>query len=356
MCRRRLVAIGLLASIATLAPTLAHAQGPATASPPPSTAPSAGASVSLSPSPTPQFEDPKKPGFFDIIGRVRYAISQWFDGLVTAALRPVFGLLGRTIFSTPDLGANGRVLDLWRFSLGIADAALLLFVLAGAGIVMSGGGGLASQMTAKELLPRLILAAGAANVSLLILGQLTALSNALSRAMLGSALDPADVSARMTGMLGSAAILNPFLALLALAVVILGVLVVIAYVVRIAVLVILATGAPLMLAGHALPQTEGVARLWWRATLAFLAAPVIQSLLLAAAFRIFLTSGGVLGLPLGNGLIDLLVVGTLLYLLYKVPFWALNVALSGAGSRAWGRAKSQARATAAAAAKAVTAA
>src|SRR5207302_1482627 len=135
--------------------------------------------------------------------------------------------------------------------LGIADAALLLFVLAGAGIVMSGGGGLVSQMTAKELLPRLILAAAAANVSLIVLGLLTNLSNALSRAMLGSALDPADVSSRMTGILGSAAILNPFLALLALAIVILGVLVVIAYVVRIAVLVLLATGAPLMLAGHA---------------------------------------------------------------------------------------------------------
>jgi hypothetical protein len=344
-----LIGVLLLASFVALRPAMAIAQTPA---PTPSASPSATATPSASP--TSDFQDPKKPGFFDVVGRIRYAISQWFANLVTAALRPVFGLLGRTIFATPDLGANPRVVDLWRFSLGIADAALLLFVLAGAGIVMSGGGGLVSQMTAKELLPRLILAAAAANVSLIVLGLLTNLSNALSRAMLGSALDPADVSSRMTGILGSAAILNPFLALLALAIVILGVLVVIAYVVRIAVLVLLATGAPLMLAGHALPQTEGVARTWWRATLAFLAAPVIQSLLLSAAFRIFLTGHGALGLPLGSGLIDLLVVGTLLYLLYKVPFWALNMALSGAGSRAWGRAKSQARVAASAAAKAVT--
>ncbi|MGH8732814.1 MAG: conjugal transfer protein TrbL family protein [Burkholderiales bacterium] len=265
----------------------------------------------------------------------------------------MFDLLGRTVFSTPPLNANGRVIDLWRFSLGIADAGLLLFVLAGAGIVM-GGSGLVSQMTAKELLPRLVLAAGAANVSLLLLGQLVQISNALSRAMLGATLDPGDVSARMINMLGTAAIANPFLALFALAVIVLGILVVIAYVVRIAALVLLATGAPLMLAGHALPQTEGVARMWWRATLAFLVAPVIQSMLLAAAFRIFLTGDGVLGLPIGSGLIDLLVVGCLLYLLYKVPFWALNMALSGAGSRAWGRAKAQARTAAQAAAKAVT--
>ncbi|MGH8308545.1 MAG: conjugal transfer protein TrbL family protein, partial [Steroidobacteraceae bacterium] len=281
----RILSVVLAASVFLLlsAPDLA---GSASPSPTPSARPSVQASPTTSP--TPDFQEPKKPGFFDVVGRVRYAISQWFAGLVTAALRPVFDLLGRTVFSTPSLNANGRVVDLWRFSLGIADAGLLLFVLAGAGIVM-GGSGLVSQMTAKELLPRLVLAAGAANVSLLLLGQLIGISNALSRAMLGSALDPGDVSARMINMLGTAAIANPFLALFALAVIVLGILVVIAYVVRIAALVLLATGAPLMLAGHALPQTEGVARMWWRATLAFLVAPVIQSMLLAAAFRIFLT-------------------------------------------------------------------
>jgi len=68
--------------------------------------------------------------------------------------------------------------------------------------------------------------------------------------------------------------------------------------------------------------------------LAFLAAPVAQSLLLAAAFRVLLTGDGVLGLPLGSGFIDILVVGTLMSFLYKVPFWMLNAAFSGAGSRA----------------------
>jgi hypothetical protein len=347
----RIIAVVLAAGVLPAllsAPALA---GSASPSPTPSATPSVQASAS--PTPAPDFAEPKKPGFFDVIGRVRYAISQWFAGLVTAALRPVFDLLGRTIFSTPALASNARVVDLWRFSLGIADVALLLFVLAGAGIVM-GGSSLTSQLTAKELLPRLVLAAGAANVSLLLVGELIQVSNALSRAMLGAALSPGDVSARMIDMLGTAALANPFLALFALAVIVLAILVVIAYVVRIAALVLLATGAPLMLAGHALPQTEGVARTWWRATLAFLVAPVIQSMLLAAAFRVFLTGDGVLGLPIGGGLIDLLVVGCLLYMLYKVPFWALNVALTGAGSRAWGRAKASAKAAGSAAAKAVT--
>jgi hypothetical protein len=343
--------ISVLLTVGVFVGPLSAPAAARSASPSPTPTPS----VEASASPTPDFEQPRKPAFWDVIGRVRYAISQWFADLVTAALRPVFDLLGRTVFSTPNLGANGRVVDLWRFSLGIADAALLLFVLAGAGIVM-GGSSFASQMTAKELLPRLVLAAGAANVSLLLLGQFIAISNALSRAMLGTALEPGDVAGRMITMLASAALGNPFLALFALAVIVLAILVVISYVVRIAALVLLATGAPLMLAGHALPQTEGVARTWWRAMAAFLVAPVIQSMLLAAAFRVFLTGDGVLGLPIGSGLIDLLVVGCLLYILYKVPFWALNIALTGAGSRAWGRAKASAKAAGSAAAKAVTAA
>lgn len=341
----------VLAAVIALVLIVVPLAAGATAQPVASPAPTVTTSPAPSPSSSPDFEEPKKPGFFDIVGRVRYAISQWFAGLVTAALRPVFDLLGRTVFSTPPLASNGRIVDLWRFSLGIADVSLLLFVLAGAGIVMTGGG-LVTQLTAKELLPRLMLAAGAANVSMMLFGYLIEISNALSRAMLGAALDPSEVSGRMVAMLGSAAIANPFLALFALAVIVLGILVVIAYVVRIAGLVLLAAGAPLMLAGHALPQTEGVARAWWRATLAFLAAPVIQSLLLAAAFRVFLTGDGVLGLPIGSGLIDLLVVGCLLYLLYKVPFWALNAALAGAGSRAWVRAKVSAKTAAASAAKA----
>jgi hypothetical protein len=289
-------------------------------------------SADATPSPDQQFQDPAKPGFFDFVGRVRYAISQWFSNLVTSALSPVFDLLGRTVFSTPDLADNGRIRQLWGFSLGVADAALLLLLLVGAGLVTVGGG-LASQLTAKELLPRLLVAAIAANVSLLLLRQMIDLSNALTRGILGP-VEPSKVAGQMIGLLGTAALGNPFLALLALAVIVLGILVVVGYVIRVAAMVVLAAAAPLLLIGHVLPQTEGYARTWWRAMLAFLAAPVAQSLLLVAAFRVLLTGDGVLGLPGGSGLIDILVVGTLLYFLYKVPFWMLNAAFAGTGSRA----------------------
>jgi hypothetical protein len=262
----------------------------------PSESPSA--SPSPRPSPSEDFPEPDKPGFFDLVGKVRYAISQWFSNLVTSALRPVFDFLGHTVFSTPPLADNDRVVQLWGFSLAIADSLLLLLFLVGAGLVTVGGG-LGSQLTAKELLPRLVVAAVTANISLLLLRQLIELSNSLSAALL----------------------------------------VVIVYIIRVAALVVLAAAAPLLLIGHTLPQTERYARAWWRGTLALLVAPVAQSLLLATAFRVLLTSDGVLGLPIGSGFIDILVVGTLLYFLFKVPFWMLHATFSGAETRAIAQAK-----------------
>src|SRR6266511_1591218 len=229
-------------------------------------------SPSPQPSPSEPFPELDKPGFFDLIGKVRYAISQWFSTLVTSALRPVFDFLGRTVFSTPPLADNARIAKLWGFSLAIADALLLLLLLVGAGLVTIGGG-LGSQLTAKELLPRLVVAAIAANVSLLLLRQMIELSNALSAAVLGTSLEPSEVARLMIRLLANAALLNPFLALLGLAAIVLAILVVITYIIRVTAMVVLTAAAPLLLIGHTLPQTERYARAWWRAMLALLVAP-----------------------------------------------------------------------------------
>jgi Conjugal transfer protein TrbL len=339
---RSFVALAVAATLVVAVPSDAVARSRASKSPSPEATPTSTPSPSVSPSPRPSpsedFPEPDKPGFFDLVGKVRYAISQWFSNLVTSALRPVFDFFGRTVFSTPPLADNDRIVQLWGFSLAIADSLLLLLFLVGAGLVTVGGG-LGSQLTAKELLPRLVVAAITANVSLLLLRWLIDLSNSLSGALLGASLQPSDVAERMIQMLAAAALQNPFLALLGLAVIVLAILVVIVYIIRVAALVVLAAAAPLLLIGHTLPQTERFARAWWRATLALLVAPVAQSLLLAAAFRVLLTSDGVLGLPIGSGFIDILVVGTLLYFLFKVPFWMLHATFSGAETRAITQAK-----------------
>lgn len=295
---------------------------------------------SPAPSPAPPADAPTSP--FDIGGRIRSAISEWFGDLVASALGPVFDLMGRTVFSTPAIDENPRVRELWGFSLSVANAALIVFLLAGASFVTVAGG-TETRLGAKELLPRTLVAALTANLSWMALREMTTMSNALSRGVFGT-IDPQQVGRRMAEMLFSGSWLNPFLAILALAVVVLGVLVLVTYVVRVAVLVVLAAAAPLMLITHTLPQSDQWARMWWRATLALLAAPVAQSFLAAAAFRIFLSGDGLLGFSSG-GIIDLLVIGSILYLLFKIPIWALNVALGGAVSSAVNRAKTWASRT-----------
>jgi hypothetical protein len=301
------------------------------------------AQPSPSPTPSPQEDSDEEPPVWDVGGRIRHAITGWFADVLAAAVEPVFEALGETLFSSPRVDQHPRIAALWKFSLVVADAALVIFVLAGSGIAIAGDE-VSSRLTLKEMLPRLLIAAATVNLSLLAIGYLISLSNALALGFIGAAVDPSDISRQLVERLFSV-IDNPFMALVALLMVVLAILVLVAYVIRVAVLVIVAVGGPLFLVTHSLPQTDEWARAWWRALLALLAAPVAQAMVLAATLRVLL-SGNLLGLPAGGGLIDLLVIGCLLYLLFKIPFWALNTALRGAGTKALRAARQQARALA----------
>ncbi|MGH2705788.1 MAG: hypothetical protein ACRDJ4_12040 [Actinomycetota bacterium] len=282
------------------------------------------------------------PPFWDIPGR----IDAWFRRLVASAVGPVFSLLGQTLFSTPDVTTHPRVRALWRLSLFIADAAMVLFVIGGAGVVTVEGG-YGARLSAKELLPRTLFAVAAANLSLLILGQMISISNVLARAMLGVNDDPAAVAGRIADRL-VVSFSNPFLVLFVIVVIVLAILVVATYVLRLAAMVVLAASAPLVLVTHTLPQSDGIARAWWRVALALLAAPVLQSMLLAATLEVFLTGGGVLGFSLYDvsesepNFVDLLVIACLLYALAKVPLWSLRGAFGSGASRTWSKARSYA--------------
>ncbi len=289
------------------------------------------------PSPAPQSSpvdppEPAKPPVWDVVGRAGHAMNSWLQELVASALEPVLRLLSRTIFSTPHLQQHPRIRELWRFSLAIADGALILFVLAGS--VMVTLGGLSSQITLKEMAPRLVLAAAAANLTLPLAGQAISITNAVSLALLGTATDAESLASRLSELIFAVGLSSPLFLIFALIVVVLGVLVVVAYVVRLAVLVILLAGGPLALLTHALPQTDHFARAWWRLLLAMVVSPVLQALVLATGMRVFLSGEGISGIGSGS-LIDLLVIGCLLYLLYRIPLWTIKAALLSTGSRAW---------------------
>ncbi len=271
-----------------------------------------------------------KPRWWDLPGRVRYGITSWFRGLVEDALNPMLELIGKTVLATPQVAGEERVGDLWLISLGIADGLLILFVLAGAALVMTHET-LHTRYALKEMLPRIALAAILVNASLSLSGQMIAAANALSGGFLAGGVNPGEASLQLKHfILGAIAGSGIFVILLGLVAAALTVFLFILYVVRAALILILVAGAPLMLLMHALPQTDGLARLWWRGMTAALGVQVAQALVLATAVRVFFSSGGreALGLSVTGNLIDLLVCLCLFWILIKIPFWAKDLAFS----------------------------
>lgn len=161
------------------------------------------------------------------------------------------------------------------------------------------------------------------------------LANGFSQAFLGQGVGPADA----TNLIGTM-VLNAttggsiLLVLIGLVVAVMALMLLAVYVIRMSMSVILIAGAPVALACHALPQTEAIAKMWWRGLGACLGIQVAQSLVLVTALRIFFGSDGLsaLGLSVGGALVDLLMVGCLLWILLRVPFWAGKAVFSGRGS------------------------
>jgi len=311
-------------------------QAPAATVPPPSqatttipsprgvTTTSTAASVPLQPQP------PMAPGLFDVPGRIRKAIDDWFQGLVASAVNPALDLLGRTLLATPRLATGGRARELWLVSLGLADGAYVLLVTIG-GVVLLAHESLQVQYSVKEIAPRLVVGAVAANLSFVLARQGIELANAASAALLGQQVDPANVTATIRTL--ALALLQPgslFTTLLVGAMVVLAVVLAGTCVVRVMLVVFLVVAAPLMLAAHALPQTEELARLWWRAMAGCLGVQVAQALVLVMAVRVFLEADRPDVVPLGGGhLVDVMVACCLLWLLIRIPAWAARAVIEG---------------------------
>jgi hypothetical protein len=270
------------------------------------------------------------PGFFDVGGKIQQAINDWFAGLVRDALNPAMLLVGRTLLATPQVAGEADVRSYWQVSLGIADALLVLVVMA-AGAILMHHETLQTSYALKDFIPRLVVAGVATNASLAISGQMVAFANVLSTGLLGNGVNP-EQAGHTLELLVLHAIQDGgiFLVLLGLACAVLAVALLILYIVRAALIILLVCAAPLMLIAHGLPQTEGVARFWWRAMLAALGVQAAQAFTLAATVHVLFASGkSVLGIGTGGSLVDLLLVLCLFWVLLRIPFWAKELAFSG---------------------------
>jgi hypothetical protein len=264
------------------------------------------------------------PAPWDIAGQVRKAITDFFHNLVENTLNPVLETMGETVLATPDLTGNEQIRAVWTANLVIANTIFVLFIVA-AGFIVASRETLQAQYGLKELAPRIVVAGLASNLSLLVVGQVIELANAVTAGIAGQGVDPATAAQALAGIWENAATGTNFLAsLLMIAIVVMAIIVMITFIIRVAVLSVLLMVAPLALLFHALPQTEGLAFTWWKAVAGCFAIQFGQTVVLMAAVTIFLTPIGptVLGFPSsGSGWLGILVALAMMWLLVKIPMW-----------------------------------
>jgi len=272
-------------------------------------------------------------GIIHIGGCVTNAINAFFRGIVTDALNPLLELLSKTLLSTPTPQSLPRIGALWTTSWQLVLACYTMLVLT-AGVLVMGYESVQTRHSVKEIAPRIVVGFLAAALSLWAASAAIQIANALSQAVMGEGVEATSAGHTLKNLILDS--LHGGIFIILLGVVLAGMLLVllVTYIVRVALTIILIVGAPLALMCHALPQTEGIARWWWKAFGGCLAIQLGQSLTLITAMKVFLTSGGFTPFgPTRSGLVTLLVSLALLYILIKIPFWILGSMRGGGGGR-----------------------
>jgi hypothetical protein len=139
------------------------------------------------------------PSWWDVPGQIEKAIDTWFGNLVKSALEPVLRLIGNTLLASPDV-SDGRIAQVWTAVLITANTLYVLFVLAGAVIVM-GHETVQTRHSLKQIAPRLVLGIVASNASLWAISQTVSLGNALAAALTNQKLSAEGIGSRLTSMI-----------------------------------------------------------------------------------------------------------------------------------------------------------
>jgi hypothetical protein len=260
----------------------------------------------------------------DLTAQIIEAITAWLTDLTAQLVTPALAAVGALLFATPAFDQLPEVASVWSLVRTVTNALFVLAVLA-AGILVMASGTAETRYSAKVLLPRLALAAIGANASLALAGELIRLNNALITGFLGA--DPAAATVgEFTRVLQGAHPINQYVTILiGLWAALLALLLVALYIGRDLALLLATVLAPLALATYALPQTDEIARFWLRVFTALVFVQLVQAVLVRVGLEL-LRHTDWLGGPISDLTSGLLLV-TLLYLLFKLPFAAYHWAL-----------------------------
>jgi hypothetical protein len=251
-------------------------------------------------------------------------LVQWLGRTVEDLLGGLLAFLTAHIFVSPDVTVLPQVHAVAARSAMVVDACYGLAIVT-AGIVVMVSGSAQVRYGIKELLPRLVVGFVLSNLALLLCSALIEVANAVTVAMVGPAT-PTERAVTAARTHVAAALSDEGTAMVA---VILGVLIVVllyvlvaGWLVRVAVLVVLAGVAPVALACYALPFTQPAAALWWRTLLGCLGTAALQAVAFSTGIRLLLDPDAglpvALGLP-GSDVLNLLLVAVVLWLTVKIP-------------------------------------
>jgi hypothetical protein len=264
-------------------------------------------------------------------------LLEWLSERVLDVLEFVMGILAATVFVVPDVAALPQVRGIWSQNLTIVNTAYVLAIIA-AGIVAMTHETIQVRYSIKDLLPRVVLGAVAANFSLTWCGMLLETGDALTRAVAGQPLaDTGSLDVIRNQLV--AALTDPQVALLTLLVAgvatVLLFLLIFQWIIRFGVLLILAVVGPFALAAYCLPQLDAAAGLWWRTLLGTLGTHLLQALTLYTGLAVFLSPDAQLPslLPVlaANQTGNLLVLLVLLLTCVKIPGLMRRYVLRGGG-------------------------
>jgi hypothetical protein len=260
------------------------------------------------------------------------AILGWFADTVTGALDALWALLSVTAFVSPDVTELPQVTAFASTSLGIVNVCYVLAFLWTAILVMARDT-IQSQVGPGELIPRLVIGLIGANLAIPLCSTMIGLANAFTAALTSQDITAPGSMQRLRAVTVSALgdqrdadTVSFLLLLIGLLIAVLTGTLLVQWIVRLGVLIVAVGIAPIALALHGTPQTEGAAKLWWRTIIGTLGIVVIQAVALHTTLGIFLDPGSnlqVLGLPMSDGepaaVMNLLIVACLLLGVVKIP-------------------------------------
>jgi hypothetical protein len=277
----------------------------------------------------------------DLIAGLIETVLNSLTSATQAALDWVLGLLSASVFASPDVTILPQVSYMSGRAQLVANAVMTLIVMV-VGILAMSHGGVQERYSLKELLPRMLIGFLATNMAIPVVRAAISGANALTDALAGDTFTSQDSFNQIRRVITSASTDQAtFLVALVMSLLALWMLVmlIITWLGRLTVLLVVAGTGPVALMCHALPQTDPVARIWWRSLFGALAVQVLQAVTLHMAVATLLSSDAILpalGLPHDpTGLFNLLITCFVLWLVIRIPKWVAR-SFGGNATRAGG--------------------